>query len=108
MLMFSLINIFGIVLFISSIYIGMKATNPKTSWFINGFLLAGLILIVYSSTFEIEGAMHSVLMPFFHLFEILLVIYSANKMRLQDDRQKYAELTKLPIYGQNAERETKM
>ena len=56
-LRFSVINGLGLLIFISSLRISKNVNDSKTLWFINGFTGAGLILIVYSSSMEIQGAL---------------------------------------------------
>ena len=86
MLRFSVINGLGLLLFISSIYIGKNVTDSKKLWFINGFTGSGLILIIYSSSMEIQGAMHQMAIPIVHVVEVILVIFIANKMIKNDER----------------------
>ena len=62
-LRFSVINGIGMLLFIGSLYIGRLTTDSKKIWFYNGFTAAGLILIIYSSSMEIQGAMHEFAIP---------------------------------------------
>ena len=94
-LRFSVINGLGLILFIGSLHIGNRVTEQKKVWFINGFTGAGLILIVYSSSMEIQGAVHEYLIPIVHVVEVILVIALANKMVHDDqnDRFKFQELT---------------
>ena len=65
-LRFSVINGIGMLLFIGSLYIGRLTTDSKKIWFYNGFTAAGLILIIYSSSMEIQGAMHEFAIPVVH------------------------------------------
>ena len=95
-LRFSCINGLGMLLFISSIIIGKDVSDQKRLWFINGFTGAGLILIIYSSSMEIQGAIHEVAIPIVHVIEVILVIAIANKMIKNDERKRYAELTHFP------------
>ena len=57
-LRFFVINILGILLFIGSLYMGRLTTDAKKIWIFNGFTASGLILIIYSSSMEIQGAIH--------------------------------------------------
>ena len=96
LLRFLCINGLGLLLFTSSIYLGKSVYDPKKMWFINGFTLAGLILIVYSSSMEIQGAMHEVAIPVVHILEVILVIWLANRMIRNDEMERYTELTHFP------------
>ena len=69
-LRFSVINGIGMLLFIGSLYIGRLTTDSKKIWFYNGFTAAGLILIIYSSSMEIQGAMHEFAIPVVHIAEV--------------------------------------
>jgi len=93
LLRFSCINGLGLIIFISSIYIGKNVHDQKKLWFINGFTGAGLILIIYASSMEIQGAVHELAIPIVHVIEVILVIGIANKMIKNDDRERYTELT---------------
>lgn len=73
---------------------GRNEGRTKMLWFINGFTTSGLILLVYSSSVEINGAMHKHYMPLFHVLEVIGVIYVANKVIKNDNSEKYAELTR--------------
>jgi hypothetical protein len=97
-LRFCVINGIGLFLFIGSLHIGKHVTLAKRVWFINGFTGAGLILIVYSSSMEIQGAVHEYLIPIVHVLEVIMVIYMANKMVHDDqnERYKFQELTHFP------------
>lgn len=96
MLRFSCINGLGMIMFIASVYIGKNIHNHKKLWFINGFTGAGLILIIYSSSIEIQGAIHILAIPAVHIVEVVVVIVIANRMIKNDDRERYAELTRFP------------
>ncbi len=96
MLRFSCINGLGMLIFISSIFIGKNVYDHKKLWFINGFTGAGLILIIYSSSMEIQGAIHEMAIPIVHVIEVIIVIGIANKMIKNDERERYAELTHFP------------
>ena len=91
LLRFLCINGLGLLLFTSSIYLGKSVYDPKKMWFINGFTLAGLILIVYSSS-GIQGAMRGG-NPVVHILEVILVIWLANRMIRNDEKERYTELT---------------
>lgn len=95
-LRFSCINGLGMLLFVSSIYVGRNVYDQKRLWFINGFTGAGLILIIYSSSMEIQGAVHELAIPIVHVLEVILVIGIVNKMIKNDERERYAELTRFP------------
>lgn len=102
-LRFSVINGLGFLIFISSIHIGRNVSDDKKLWFINGFTGAGLILIIYSQGFEIQGAMHQLAIPIVHVVEVILVIFIANKMIKNDERERYAELTRFPSTKTNSQ-----
>ena len=99
-LRFSVINGIGMLLFIGSLYInlGRLTTDSKKIWFYNGFTAAGLILIIYSSSMEIQGAMHEFAIPVVHIVEVALVLWVANKMIKYDEQEKlrFIELSHFP------------
>ena len=95
-LRFSVINGLGLLIFISSLRISKNVNDSKTLWFINGFTGAGLILIVYSSSMEIQGAIHEMAIPIVHVVEVVLVIWIGNKMIQNDEKERYTELTHFP------------
>ena len=53
-----------------------------------GFTAAGLILIIYSSSMEIQGAMHEFAIPVVHILEVVIVLWVANKMIKYDEQEK--------------------
>ena len=66
-----------------------------------GFTAAGLILIIYSSSMEIEiiqGAMHEFAIPVVHIVEVFIVLWVANKMIKYDEQEKlrFIELSHFP------------
>ena len=93
-LRFSVINGIGMLLFIGSLYIGRLTTDSKKIWFYNGFTAAGLILIIYSSSMEIQGAMgngamHEFAIPVVHILEVFIVLCVHNKMiKYYDEREE--------------------
>ena len=99
-LRFSVINLncIGMLLFIGSLYIGRLTTDSKKIWFYNGFTAAGLILIIYSSSMEIQGAMHEFAIPVVHIAEVAVVLWVANKMIKYDEQEKlrFIELSHFP------------
>ena len=97
-LRFSVINGIGMLLFIGSLYIGRLTTDSKKIWFYNGFTAAGLILIMYSSSMEIQGAMHEIAIPVVHIVEVAVVLWVANKMIKYDEQEKlrFIELSHFP------------
>ncbi len=95
-LRFVTINLSGMLLFVGSIRYGRQVTQPKLLWFINAFTAAGLILIVYSSSVEIVGVLHVYVIPFVHMVEVAGVIWIANTITKEDERERYAELTHFP------------
>ena len=97
-LRFSVINGIGMLLFIGSLYIGRLTTDSKKIWFYNGFTAAGLILIIYSSSMEIQGAMHEFAIPVVHIAEVFIVLWVANKMIKYDEQEKlrFIELSHFP------------
>jgi len=92
-LRFIVINGLGAIIFISSLYLSKDVTDSKTLWFINGFTGAGLILIVYSSSIEIQGAIHEMAIPIIHIIEVIIVVWLGNKMIRDDEKERYTELT---------------
>ena len=94
-LRFSVINGIGMLLFIGSLYIGRLTTDSKKIWFYNGFTAAGLILIIYSSSMEIQGAMHEFAIPVVHILEVVIVLWVANKMIKYDEQEK---LLRVEVY----------
>jgi len=58
-------------------------------------------LIIYSSSIEIQGAIHLWAIPAVHIVEVILVIVIANIMIKDDDRERYAELTRFPTSKNN-------
>ena len=92
-LRFCVINGLGALIFISSLHIGKNIKDAKTLWFVNGFTGAGLILIVYSSSIEIHGAVHEMAIPIIHILEVVVVIWIGNKMMKDDEKERYTELT---------------
>ncbi len=93
MLRFVSINILGFLFFLLSIYVGRKLHEPKSQWFNNALSVSGIVLILYSSTVEVEGAAKSAFLPFFFLIEIVVVICVVKHFRLEPDR--YIELTEI-------------
>ena len=64
-----------------------------------GFTAAGLILIIYSSSMEIQGAMHEFAIPVVHIVEVVIVLWVANKMIKYDEQQeklRFIELSHFP------------
>jgi len=92
-LRFIVINGLGAIIFISSLYLSKDVTDSKTLWFINGFTEAGFILIVYSSSIEIQGAIHEMAIPIIHIIEVIIVVWLGNKMIRDDEKERYTELT---------------
>ncbi len=101
MLRFLLINCFGTMLFIGSLYLGKNIYDQKKLWFINGFTCAGLILIVYSSSIEMQGVMHEIAIPVVHVVEVLLGIGIENKIIKNDEKERYSELTQFRSIKEN-------
>ena len=93
---FSTINISGMVLFVTSVWYGRRILQPKLLWFLNAFTLAGLILIVYSSSVELSGVFHEYVIPFVHVVEVFGVIWMANTITKDDEKERYAELVHFP------------
>ena len=87
--------LFGLI---GSLYIGRLTTDSKKIWFYNGFTAAGLILIIYSSSMEIQGAMHEFAIPVVHIVEVVIVLWVANKMIKYDEQEKlrFIELSHFP------------
>ncbi len=91
LLRFCSINFLGFILFLLSIYIGRKLTDPKNQWFNNAFSVSGIALISYSSTVEVEGRTKSLFLPFCFLVELIIIIFIVKKTRLEPE--PYIELT---------------
>ena len=91
LLRFCSINFLGFILFLLSIYIGRKLTDPKNQWFNNAFSVSGIALISYSSTVEVEGRTKSLFLPFCFLVELIIIIFLVKKTRLEPE--PYIELT---------------
>ena len=76
-------------------------TDSKKIWFYNGFTAAGLILIIYSSSMEIQGAMHEFAIPVVHIAEVVVILWVTNKMIKYDVRTRkvvegFIELSHFP------------
>jgi len=93
---FAVINISGMALFLWSVRYGRSVTNAKVLWFVNAFTLSGLLLIVYSSSVEIQGVVHVYVIPLVHLMEVIVVVWFANTITKEDEKERYAELTHFP------------
>ena len=91
---FCVINVSGFILFSFSIYRGRSIRNPKKIWYNNSFISSGIALILYANT-VLSGAIHTYVLPIMYLFEILVVIYIGNKLRLESDYQVFQEMTDL-------------
>lgn len=91
---FCVINVCGFLLFSFSIYRGRSIRNPKKIWYNNSFISSGIALILYANT-VLSGAIHTYVLPVMYLFEILVVIYIGNKLRLESDYQVFQEMTDL-------------
>lgn len=91
---FCVINVSGFILFSFSIYRGRSIRNPKKIWYNNSFISSGIALILYANT-VLSGAIHTYVLPVMYLFEILIVIYIGNKLRLESDYQVFQEMTDL-------------
>ena len=91
---FCVINVSGFILFSFSIYRGRSIRNPKKIWYNNSFISSGIDLILYANT-VLSGAIHTYVLPIMYLFEILVVIYIGNKLRLESDYQVFQEMTDL-------------
>lgn len=91
---FCVINVSGFILFSFSVYRGRSIRNPKKIWYNNSFISSGIALILYANT-VLSGAIHTYVLPIMYLFEILIVIYIGNKLRLESDYQVFQEMTDL-------------
>lgn len=91
LLRFCSINLLGFLLFLLSIFIGRRLTDPKNQWFNNAFSVSGIILISYSSTVEVEGRTKSLFLPFCFIIELIIIIFLVKKTRLEPE--PYIELT---------------
>ncbi len=91
---FCVINVSGFILFSFSVYRGRSIRNPKKIWYNNSFISSGIALILYANT-VLSGAIHTYVLPIMYLFEILIVMYIGNKLRLESDYQVFQEMTDL-------------
>lgn len=91
LLRFCSINLLGFILFLLSIFIGRKLSDPKNQWFNNAFSVSGIALITYSSTVEVEGKTKSLFLPFCFVVELIIIIFLVKKTRLEPE--PYIELT---------------
>ena len=94
-LQFTMINIFGFVLFIGSLLHGRRINNARVQWMNNSFLSAGAVLVCYSSSVEIETDIHSSYIPIFYIIELLIVVICGSKAGVETTPKKYAELSTL-------------
>lgn len=100
---FSMINVSGYVLFVASMIYGRKISDAKAQWYNNAFLSAGIVLLSYSSTVEIESALHSEFIPIFYIVELLLLLIIGGKSTLiLTPTEKYFEM----VRPQNFQTET--
>ncbi len=90
---FSLVNISGFCLFLSSLLYGKRIINARSQWLNNSFLSAGAVLLMYSSSVEVEQEIHSMYIPLFYLIELLIILMCGNKVKVETTRERYAELT---------------
>ena len=90
---FSSINLIGFFLFISSLLYGKNIHKSRHQWFNNAFLTAGVVLLTYGSTVEVEGAIHSSYLPIFYIVEILIILVVGNKIKLETNSRQYVEMT---------------
>lgn len=93
LIQFSLVNISGFLLFLSSLLYGKRIVNARSQWLNNSFLSAGAVLIMYSSSVEVEEGIHSMYIPLFYLIELLIILMCGNKVKLETSKERYAELT---------------
>jgi hypothetical protein len=87
-----MVNLLGTIIFITSVHYSKNITNSKLLWFLNSFILSGIILILYGSTVEIKGQMNEEMMPLFYVVEISIILYMSNKITREDDRDQYVEM----------------
>lgn len=93
---FCSINIIGFVLFVGSLIHGRKLHEARYQWFNNAFLVSGIVLITYGSTVEVVGAIHSMYLPVFYIIEILILLILGNKVKMEDTRLLYNEMSQFP------------
>lgn len=91
---FTCINLIGFFLFLFSLLYGRTIHNSRHQWFNNAFLTAGIVLLSYGSTVEVEGAIHSSYLPIFYLVEILIILIVGNKIKLETTEKAYVEMTR--------------
>jgi len=90
---FCSINIIGFILFLGSLIYGRKLHEARYQWFNNAFLVSGIVLITYGSTVEVEGAIHSTYLPIFYIIEILILLMVGNKVKMEDTRMIFHEMS---------------
>ncbi len=100
---FCSINLFGFVLFVGSLIHGRKLREARYQWFNNAFLVSGIVLITYGSTVEVEGAIHSMYLPIFYIIEILILLVIGNKVKMEDTRTMYNEMSQFRTTTQSAQ-----
>lgn len=91
---FSCINLIGFFLFIFSLLYGRNIHNSRHQWYNNAFLSAGIVLLCYGSTVEVEGAIHSSYLPIFYIVEIFVILIIGNKIKLETNEKTYLEMTR--------------
>lgn len=96
---FCTINLIGFLLFICSLLHGRNLTEARYQWFNNAFLVSGIVLITYGSTVEVEGSIHSAYLPIFYIIEILILLVLGNKVKMEDTRQQYNEMSQFQARG---------
>jgi len=90
---FTLVNISGFMIFLISLLYGKRIVSARSQWLNNSFLSAGAVLLMYSSSVEVEEEIHSTYIPLFYLLELLIILMCGNRVKLETNRERYAELT---------------
>ena len=71
---FSLVNISGFCLFLSSLLYGKRIINARSQWLNNSFLSAGAVLLMYSSSVEVEQEIHSMYIPLWITYSMYIAL----------------------------------
>jgi len=86
---FCSMNLIGFTLFLGSITYGKNITKPRHLWFNNAFLVSGIVLILYGSTVEIQGAVAATYLPIFYAVEVFILLVIGNKAKMESSEEIY-------------------
>jgi len=87
---FCSINLIGFFLFLGSLMYGKRIIKPRHQWFNNAFLVSGIVLILYGSTIEVEGAVHASYLPIFYAIEVFIILVIGNKIKMESSEDIFA------------------